>query len=564
MRTITFYSYKGGVGRTLAAANFARYLAKLGHTAVMLDFDLDAPGLDSKMPGFQLQPGQMGLLDYILEYQRTGSDPGSVKQICLPVPVDSRRSKSSLWLIPGGNYLDPEYSRKLTELDWNIIFSEKREGVVFFQQLIARIEEELQADFAIVDSRTGISEIGGLCTQQLANEVVMLSSLSAESIKVSRHISEIIRQSEIARTLGKSVDVKIVVSRVPKPNQLLPFKQWCSEMFGVEETKLFFLFSCAGLESQEFLAIDEPTKEEDLVADYVRLFYGLDIELASQSIRAEIDRTVQDILSPDPDQTAERIVELATFYPHPEVYRTAMRFFRLVDDPGAMRRYAWMLLDLVPQDNDAIRVLAKSYVREYQEGHELEKPDDENAAAALKVLWERNELGPEEAVTYASILDDLDNHDLGLEVALALYEDQRLGPDDRIMVRQIAARCASELGQNALAMEMVAGIPVHLLWGHLALKAIQMHHETDGPEHAFQFGLSVLQHDWTQGTLELTAQLAHQLSRVKDLEDVLRSSDQFSVLRRRRTSQSRQLIEQLQGLGLSDLAREIEAGQLRR
>jgi MinD-like ATPase involved in chromosome partitioning or flagellar assembly len=48
MKVITFYSYKGGVGRTLAASNFAVYLAKLGLKTVVIDFDLEAPGIDAK------------------------------------------------------------------------------------------------------------------------------------------------------------------------------------------------------------------------------------------------------------------------------------------------------------------------------------------------------------------------------------------------------------------------------------------------------------------------------------------------------------------------------------
>ena len=38
METITFYSYKGGSGRSLALANAAVYLAKLGFRVVALDF----------------------------------------------------------------------------------------------------------------------------------------------------------------------------------------------------------------------------------------------------------------------------------------------------------------------------------------------------------------------------------------------------------------------------------------------------------------------------------------------------------------------------------------------
>ena len=48
MRTITFYSYKGGVGRSLLVANAARYLSTLGKKVFALDLDLEAPGLHYK------------------------------------------------------------------------------------------------------------------------------------------------------------------------------------------------------------------------------------------------------------------------------------------------------------------------------------------------------------------------------------------------------------------------------------------------------------------------------------------------------------------------------------
>ncbi len=55
------YSYKGGVGRTLAAANFAVYLAKLGQKTVVIDFDLEAPGMDSKFPTLGMPDNQNNL-----------------------------------------------------------------------------------------------------------------------------------------------------------------------------------------------------------------------------------------------------------------------------------------------------------------------------------------------------------------------------------------------------------------------------------------------------------------------------------------------------------------------
>ena len=53
MTTITFYSYKGGVGRSLALTNLAIYLAQFGATVAMIDLDIEAPGLH-----YKLRPGQ--------------------------------------------------------------------------------------------------------------------------------------------------------------------------------------------------------------------------------------------------------------------------------------------------------------------------------------------------------------------------------------------------------------------------------------------------------------------------------------------------------------------------
>ena len=43
---VTFYSWKGGVGRTMALANVAIQLARKGHSVLAVDWDLEAPGLN--------------------------------------------------------------------------------------------------------------------------------------------------------------------------------------------------------------------------------------------------------------------------------------------------------------------------------------------------------------------------------------------------------------------------------------------------------------------------------------------------------------------------------------
>ena len=44
-KIVTFYSFKGGTGRTMALANVAWILASNGKKVLVVDWDLDSPGL---------------------------------------------------------------------------------------------------------------------------------------------------------------------------------------------------------------------------------------------------------------------------------------------------------------------------------------------------------------------------------------------------------------------------------------------------------------------------------------------------------------------------------------
>src|ERR1041385_6575180 len=44
---LTFYSYKGGVGRSMGLANVATLLAKWKRKVLVVDWDLEAPGIES-------------------------------------------------------------------------------------------------------------------------------------------------------------------------------------------------------------------------------------------------------------------------------------------------------------------------------------------------------------------------------------------------------------------------------------------------------------------------------------------------------------------------------------
>lgn len=69
MKTIAFYSYKGGMGKTLAASNLAAFLSKMGKNCVLLDMDFEGPSLHHKFIEGESSIGPLGgFLGYLSKH----------------------------------------------------------------------------------------------------------------------------------------------------------------------------------------------------------------------------------------------------------------------------------------------------------------------------------------------------------------------------------------------------------------------------------------------------------------------------------------------------------------
>lgn len=178
-KIITFYSYKGGVGRTVALMNVAVLLAQRG-SVLVVDFDLEAPGCDDYLRPFFAKhrkpaPGLLGLL----ESAATAADSKAVR--------DEWHNYTETVKLPKGGNIDflgagqhmKKYVERVQALDWNRFFRE-HEGGPFFEDL--RESWAATYDYVLIDSRTGYTDLAGLCLKLLPDILALVFVPSEQSL----------------------------------------------------------------------------------------------------------------------------------------------------------------------------------------------------------------------------------------------------------------------------------------------------------------------------------------------------------------------------------------------
>lgn len=167
-RTVTFYSFKGGVGRTTALTHVAWILAMRGHKVVAVDLDLEAPGLSTT---FNLEPQpKYGIVDYFYErsYLPDGVEPSiSIAEIFGEVRIP--KATGRLFVVPAG-FLNLDYVSKVDDLHATTVIDGNQNLWSVFKD---EIDEHLKPDIILIDSRTGINQWGALSLIQAADEAII-------------------------------------------------------------------------------------------------------------------------------------------------------------------------------------------------------------------------------------------------------------------------------------------------------------------------------------------------------------------------------------------------------
>jgi hypothetical protein len=168
----------------------------------VIDWDLEAPGLHRFFRPFLEDPEleiTEGLIDWLWDVtaDQLSRDESSASRISAEDYLVSLSSphwefprSGCLDFLPAGRQ-DSEYAKRFTTFDW-AAFYDRLGGADIIDGLRDYLKKHY--DYVLVDSRTGVSDISGICTIDLPDQIVACYTLNRQSMDGVARILRTVRE----------------------------------------------------------------------------------------------------------------------------------------------------------------------------------------------------------------------------------------------------------------------------------------------------------------------------------------------------------------------------------
>lgn len=162
----TFYGLKGGVGRSTALALFARHLAVRGKNVLVLDLDLESPGVGSLLLPADSFPAS-GLVDWFVEDAVGGADATLLDDLTASSPL-AAATQGQIRVAPAHGLGETAYLPKLARVTLDVRTQTGMESFSMrLHRLVESLEQHWKPDVVLLDSRAGLHDVAAVSLTRL-------------------------------------------------------------------------------------------------------------------------------------------------------------------------------------------------------------------------------------------------------------------------------------------------------------------------------------------------------------------------------------------------------------
>ena len=173
-RRLAFYSLKGGVGRSTAVAITAWHLARRRRRVLVIDLDLDAPGVSASLLS-QDQTPEHGIVDWFVEDAVRQGD-AVVPRMLSRAPL-AHDLPGEVWVAPSYGATPGEYLAKLGRC--YVDLPKDGGGLEPWEERLVRLVRALEAserpDVVLLDARAGLSDLASVPVTDLGADVLLFA-----------------------------------------------------------------------------------------------------------------------------------------------------------------------------------------------------------------------------------------------------------------------------------------------------------------------------------------------------------------------------------------------------
>ncbi|WP_374761703.1 KGGVGR-motif variant AAA ATPase [Gordonia amarae] len=178
---IALYGFKGGVGRSTAAYMLAREFSRCGQVVLVVDLDLESPGISSLLVP-TMEFADYGVVDHLVT---APVDLNPNLDIVTRAEISSS-GNGEVWLAAAGGRTRAgyHYIEKLSRIYIDIPDSAGSKSMTFAERLENSIqycerqvsEKSRQPDVVLLDSRAGIHDIAAIAITQLSTFALLFAT----------------------------------------------------------------------------------------------------------------------------------------------------------------------------------------------------------------------------------------------------------------------------------------------------------------------------------------------------------------------------------------------------